>query len=401
MPAWLKVCCPNVSSLKVEGCRLTPQLLDLPPPPAAPAASCSLHTQGQPSPLTCQHLQRIDFSLNHDDEDDDDDEDGGGGGGGGGGGHMPQWRQHIRQQLAALPSLTSLDTDDTQWMLEPALVSTSVTSLGVPFCSSTQRVAHLAVQFPNLRQLDAAALTVDDDAGLEALFRLPHLERLSVYAFHLQRSHAHRAWAVRHLTVEDLDVAAHARLPLESVQTCTVEDGGWIRPASDAQAVARVAEAVGRWGGLGVSWDAALHVGGLDAPALLTALGPLLAALPAAQWRELNVGLGPQGASPSFLQALGQALPRSTQVLRLWDCAPQPEAWPALLPGLPASVTFLWLWCAERAPTEDQLVALCGAAVRPINVAMRPRTPPGDVVESVARRLAQQGKEQLVTLLGE
>ncbi len=398
MPAWLKVCCPNVSSLKVEG-TLTQHLLDLPPRPPARAASASPPGQGRPSLLTCQHLQSINMSLNHDDEDDDDDDeddgddDGGGGGGGGGGGHMPQWRQHIRQQLAALPSLTSLVTFNDQWMREPALVSTSITSLVFEDYDNTPHLTHLAVQFPNLRELDAWDVTVDD-AGLEALLRVPHLERLSVQRFSLQRSHAHRTWAVRQLSIGILDVGALARLPLDSIQACSFQDAPWFTPSRDAQAVARVAEVVRHRGGLGTEGQGRVMVQGRDTAALLTTLGPVLAALPAAQRRQVSIS-NLQDATAATLQALGQALPGSVTSLQLWDCSLQPAAWPTLLPSLPATVTELQLHFSV-APTEEQLMAMCGDAVRCITVDVWGVT--ADTLQRVRKRLAEMGEAQLVFL---
>ncbi len=374
MPAWLKVCCPTVSSLEVEDCSLTPHLPDLPPPAPAAAPAPPPH-RCRPAPLACQHLQRINVQAF---------------GMGDGGGDALQEQQHIRQQLAALPSLTSLAMDSFEWMPEPALVSTTVTSLSLPPSDSMQHVPHLAAQFPNLRQLDGWGLTLDD-AGLEALLRLPHLERLSVWDFDLQRSHAHHAWAVRHLGVGTLDVGPFARLPLDGVRAVSV----WglmqtIAPSGDAQAVARVAEAVRRWGGLGTE---GVEVDGRDTAALLTTLGPLLAALPAEQRTEVEIN-DVRDATNATLRALGQQLPAGVATLRLTRCTLQPDAWPVLLPSLPASVTKLFLRFS-LGPTEDQLVALCGAAVRPVTLSAWCNT--AATVGRVKERLAELGKEQLVT----
>ncbi len=385
VPAWLKVCCPDVKFLQLKSCMLTPHWPAPPTPPAAAAAaSSSPHTHGQPSPLTCQHLGHVNMFWHDDDTDDDTDD------------NRDEWRQHIRQQLAALPGLTSLQTDNADWMLEPALSSSSLTWIDVLFGGNVQLVPHLEVQFPSLRQLESFFLTVDD-AWLEALFRLPHLERLSVFGFSLQRSHAHRAWAVRHLGVYELGVASLARLPLDGVHSCVLLPGGHVMPSGDAQAVARVVDAVRRWGGLGE--DAAQGggcVSGKDTAALLTTLGPLLAALPVAQRSGAGIS-NMWRITPATLLALGQQLPPSITFVALWSCSLQPEAWPALLPSLPAAVAKLSLSFSHwQAPTEEQLVALCGAAVRHIQVSVRGVTVPADTLRRVEQRLAEMGAEQLV-----
>ncbi len=403
VPAWLKVCCPNVTSLKVEDCAVAPHLQSQPwspaAPPAAPAPPSGTAPQPRrsgPAPLTCQHLQSVTFAHK----------------GGAGSRSLlfrwgitwerqaaahAQWQQHVREQLAALPSLASLATREDEWMLGPALVSTSLTSLSFGGGDDSRRAPHLAVQFPNLRQLRAEDLTVDDDE-MEALLLLPRLERLSVGGFNLQRSHVHRAWTVRHLEAGGVDVDSLARLPLEGVQTFSVHYGRVSVVASgDAQAVARVAEAVRRWGGAATVPHPRGCVEverGASMAAVLTTLGPLLAALPAAQRRGVALR-EVEGIAPVTLQALGQQLPASVASLRLLDCALQPEAWPALLPSLPATVAELQL-SLRRPPTEEQLVAVCEGAVRRVRVACS-RLPP-DVVKRVNKRLAGMGKEHLVVV---
>ncbi len=328
VPAWLKVCCPNVTSQEVRGCTLTPHVLAQPSPPAAAASSSVQDTAGEgPTPLTCQHLRRINM--------------GGLWVGGGGNGEQHQQQQHIRQQLAALPSLTSLATAHYEWLREPAMVSATITSLAVGSWDGAQPSSHLAAQFPNLRQLDAGSLTLDD-AALEALLRLPHLER----DFSLQRSHAHRAWRRPvHLCVDELDVGAFARLPLDGVQAVSMR--GLVQtvvPSSDAQAVARVAEAVRRWGGLAMERRTYMCAQGEDQAALVATLGPLLAALPAAQRSAVGI-MSMAGASAATVQALGRQLPDDVGMLQLLICTLQPDAWPALLRSLPAGVARVELVC--------------------------------------------------------
>ncbi len=393
VPAWLKVCCPNVTSLKVEHCTLTPHLLGRAATRAAaltPPGSSAQHAA--PAPLTCRALSNIYVNIpimtgeSSDDNDDDDDDNGGSR-------NRVRWQRHVCRQLAALPSLTSLAMGPAGHLLRPTQVSTSLTSLHITECYDARRAARLAAQFPNLRHLDARHLTADD-ATLESLLGLPCLERLAVWGFDLQHCHAEAPWAVRHLAVTDLDVGSFARLPLDGVQTCTLgEDEGQVFPTGDVQAVARVAEAVRRWGGLGR--EARVAVYGYSAAAVLATLGPLLAALPAAQRREVSVS-DSRDAAPATLQALGRQLPAGVAVLRLKNCTLQPEAWRVLLPSLPATVAELRLQLTVW-PREEQLVALCGAAVRRVRVAVRGLSQ--GALERVMGCLVQLGKAQMVDLV--
>ncbi len=225
-----------------------------------------------------------------------------------------------------------------------------------------QPLHRLPTQFPNLRELDAHGFTVRD-GDVEALLRLPHLERLSVCGFRLQRSHAHRAsrWAA--VDVWNLDVGSFARLPLDGIQACS----GWWRvlPSADEAAVARVAQAVRRWGSMGDSVDRWME--GDDSDALLTTLGPLVAALPTKQQRRVTI-YGMRDATPQQVQQLGQHLPAGVTTLRLDTFSLASEAWAALLPSLPATVEELRLGRTYPLPTEQQVLAVCQAALRPIRV---------------------------------
>ncbi len=388
VPAWLKVCCPDVTCFTTTGCSLTAHVLDVPPPPparqtAAPGAPTprSSGTSGK-APLTCRSLQDFTMSVAMDR--------------GGDAGDEQRQQQHIRQELAALPNLTYLQSCHSGWMLvEPARAMATVTSLSASHDGAPCSAAHLAAQFPNLRELQAWDTDVDD-AGLEALLRLPHLERLTVAGFSLRRSHARRAWAGRCLTVKELDVKSFARLPLEGIPGCSFTGRVMVVPSRDARAVARVAEAVGRWGRMRTAmWDRGLvEVDGADVAALLATLGPLLAALPAAQCKGLHIR-SMRDVVATVLPALFHQLPGSVQELGLhgWG-ALHPAAWPALLPSLPATVATLRVEQGLDAE-EEELVALCVGAVRRIKV--RDWRINQFIAGHVEQRLAKMGKEQLVT----
>ncbi len=332
VPAWVKVLCPNATQL-----RLTDN---------------TLATHPLPQPSGHPHLQQLrwdaDWVLL---------------------GSPPA--EHVRQLLAALPSLTSLTIGAPSWaggeQQDGRLVSSTVTRLeltGAERDPTPQLLQRLPTQFPNLRELAAWNVTVDD-AGLEALLRLPHLERLGVAEFTLQRSHSlpHER-QLASLWVSALHVDSFARLPLAGIQACS--GWGWVQPSAAAAAVAWVAQAIRRWGGRGVAGDS-LIIQGHDVPALLATLGPLLAVLPAEQQRDVTIS-GLRNATPQQLQQLGQQLPPGVATLRLDSYALAPDAWPALLPSLPATVEELRLQYNMSRFNEQHVLALCQAAVRPIRV---------------------------------
>ncbi len=94
-----------------------------------------------------------------------------------------------------------------------------------------------------------------------------------------------------------------------------------------------------------------------------------MAALPLEQQRELHL-TGVAELSAGFLQELGPQLPPGVKALKLCDWASaEADAWPALLPSLPASLEEVRFGAWASAPlTEEQLLALCQAAVRPVKV---------------------------------
>ncbi len=369
VPVWVKVLCPNVTKL---------DLCD---------NSLSRWPLNQPRPLP--HLQQLRWDR--------------------------PWRayrdlplaEHMRQQLAALPSLTSLTLADLAWAQEEEeeeddddeeegqqqqqqagrLVSSSVTRLELHALSV--HASLVRVWFPCLRELDAGNAMVDDD-DLEAMLQdLPHLPRLTIHGFNLQRSHAHAAWPWRELTAAELDVDSFARLPLDGIACCS---GWWsVVPSSDATAVARVAQAVKRWGG-NSSGAGGWWIEGGDFTALLTTLGPVLTALPAAQQRRLDIR-HLDDVTPQQVQQLGQHMPPGITTLGLvFIGAPTEEACSALLPSLPASVQELDLTDNRFSPlTEEQVLAVCQAAMRPIAVVVDKHALSDEQLQDIRGRLSGAG----------
>ncbi len=375
VPAWVKVLCPNATELDLGWDTLAPR---------------PLH---QPRPHLHLHELRWEHSWAP-------------------AGGSPV-AAHVREQLAALPSLTSLTVHDLSWAGEEEegeqqagrLISSTVTRLelriGGPVAGRREMLQRLPTQFPHLRQLGARIVTVEDD-GLEALLRLPHLERLAVWNFSMQRSHAHRACLWAELEVAELDVGSFARLPLDTIPVCRC--WGEVRPSTDAAAVVRVAQAVRRWCGMGRAGGNEWFISGKDAAALVTTLGPLLAALPTEQQRRVTISFW-RDVTPQQVQQLGQHLPPSTATLHLNNYTLSPDAWAALLPSLPATVEELELGDVYPAPTEQQVLALCRAAVQPIRVVVSlSRWGAGlserDLVRIRALLVGPEQQPSLVTLVG-
>ncbi len=312
--------------------------LPLPAPPATqrPRGSAA-PTSAQPrAPPPFQLLQHVMFSVWD--------------------GSVPALQgQHLHQQLAALPSLTTL----TCWEgrgLAAELHSTRVTRLCFEGDESAPTVVpRLRAQFPNLVELDASWCWAVRDGVLEALLGVRSLRRVRVRELELQRSHARRpcAWEELSLTVFSVDQVV--LLPLEGIQRLRAHGEDFL-PSRDAQAVARVAAAAKRGGGLG-----AVRFNGEDPAALLTTLRPLLEATGA----EEAVVRALYTTKRRVFKRLGQQLPPAVRTLSLERCCLPRKAWAAVLPRLPATVTCLKL---SAMPAEENVLALCAGAVRPITV---------------------------------
>ncbi len=317
--------------------------------------------------------------------------------------------RHLQQQLAALPSLTSLALHDLEtWSLVAELHSTSVTRLRFVSGDLEDKVAcngalqRLPAQFPNLVELDAPhCLTLHDD-GLEALLSLRSLRRVHVFELDLERSHANRPCAWEELWLQSCSVDSAARLPLEGIQRLGAHTHE-VHPSRDAQAVARVAAAIQRSGAL--CWDG-LDVSGFNTTALFTTLRPLVEALPAGGQRWVGIR-GLSALSPDVLRQLGQQLTPAVHTLIFADCTLPREVSPALLPSLPATVArveLCWLAPWRYGPPssegfEERVLAMCSAAVRPITVCVGRELMPEEALARVRARLAEQGNAH-VTLVG-
>ncbi len=381
VPAWVRVLCPNLECLDALVCTFAAQPERVSTSPAGMSLA---------APAMCSRLQRLAWIS------------------------MADLRQEnpppldlVRRQLTALPSLTHLHADTWDFTAMDqgggSAISTSVTRLALSRHGQPTMPQRLATIFPALRELKLASGRVGD-AELDGLLRhLGHLD-VSFNGFDLTQSFAHRAWPWPHLTTRNLDVDSFARLPLHGIVSCSVDMD--VQPSADAQAVARVAEAVRRWGGLGLTDG--LKVDGESCDEVVTTLGPLLAALPEGQRRHLTLcELGVGAVTPQFLQRLGAALPPCVERLSLgtsisFSWQPAPDAWGALLPSLPATVERVDLLTVSA--SEQQLVDMCGAATRRVTVSVslwsRPEAQ-GDVLAAVRARLATFGGERahLVTLV--
>ncbi len=374
VPAWAKVLCPEATKLVLHDGALARRPL------------------AQPMPH--RHLQHLEWAWLHDNDDD------------------PPPPEHTRQQLAALPSLTSLSLLDLSWaglqeedeQQAGRLVSNTVTRLqltgGQPDGILPQ-LQRLPTQFPHLRVLDAADYAVVYDDGLDVLLRrMPHLERLNVWGFRLKDDHTRMAWPWRDVRVRRVRVDSFARLPLDSIPACS---GWWrVEPSADAAAVARVAQAIRRWGGMGDGKDG-LSIDGREFEALLTTLGPLVAALPPEEQRDVTI-TDRRGITAQEMRQLGQHLPAGVATLRFDSYKLAPDAWPALLPSLPSTVEEVQLGFSYPCFTEEQVLALCRAAVRPIRVVLclgtKYATLDEQDLESIRNRLVGRRRQPgLVTLV--
>ncbi len=376
LPMWLPVTCPNVATLETW-CHLARR------PPLAVARRPSTATSPITRPAALQHLQHLKFVSMMDDA------------------LSPRQGRRMQRQLAALPSLACITMIDGKDMAAQLRNLSSVTRLHFEDVEDDRwpvALERLPAQFPNLVELHAPGCFVAEDAGLEALLSLRSLRRVTIDHFSLARSHAHHSCAWEELTFWRLDVDSVARLPLEGIHRLC-RRGDEVHPSRDAQAVARVAAAVKRSGGVDGAW--AVRFSGEDPAALLTTLRPLLEALPAEQQHQVAVaGLG-EAATPEVVQQLGQQLPAAVLKMDLSRWSLAREAWAAVLPSLPATVARLYLgdgrYVNPRA-LQKRVLALCAGAVRPITVSMHHVDP--EVQERIRSQLAQQGDTH-VTLLFE
>ncbi len=396
VPAWVRVLCPHVESLEATTCtrsesteraRPAPSAMAPGPAGAVPAAAMAPLA----APAACSRLHRLVSDV--------------------------PWGKRtldlVRQQLASLPSLTSLSVQDV-----PALddggggggaLCTSVTSLSVRYASHGRAQPHrIAALFPALHELQLLNSDVGDDALDGLLTHLAHVD-VSFTGFNLKRSFADRAWPWPCLKVQQLDVDSLARLPLHHIRSCDLGgDREWrlVRPSADAQAAARVADAVRRWGGVGQQEVTRLYGCETSADAVVATLGPLLAALPEQQRRHVDAGTLKCGeATPGFLQQLGAALPPGVKRLSLEMDGNNLSivTWCALLPSLPAWVERLDL--SDVFPAEEDVVDMCCAATRPVEVSLPSLFEEVDALERVRAWLAELGageapQVRLVTLVG-
>ncbi len=399
VPAWLKDLCPNVARLTCQQCEIiNPPVLPSPAPAGQAYPPLQQLAWDPLTPCTSE----------------------------------PAVAACVRQQLAALPGLTSLTLGDWQWAdVEddddddddelPGRVSASVTAVQMPPGSDLRGGApalqHVRRLFPSLQQLVPAGWIVMEWDGSMDLLQGPTLAdvvtggRLVLRGFDLEDSHEGEPWPWPHIEVKELDVDSFARLPLERVQSCVLGSSLWnhrVTPSADLQAVARVAQAVRRWGGAFLP-GRMLTVDCGDEEAALATLGPLLQALDeggGGGLRTLKLG-SMCGARGRFVQRLARLLPATVTSLRLSsesdETAMAAGSWPELLPNLPASVVDVDVGCVVPFEHKQEwgraaaLLALCTAAVRPVKVHALCVEP--EEARQVLRELERTpGKAGLVTL---
>ncbi len=315
-------------------------------------------------------------------------------------------RRHLQQQLAALPSITSLATTDLTWATRPALISSSLTRLELsrgPDEHPPPLFTHLPTQFPGLRDVDGHIHLILRDADLRALLRVPHLQTLTACALDLSDSHRGGPWPQQlHLHLQVACVDALALLPLDRIPKCTIVQG-LINPTLDAAGAKRVANALRRWGAFNAQQDgsALLRFLAMDSAAVLASLPAFLAAAPQ-QPTTLDI-ITANGLKLGSLRQLAALLTPNVHTLRFTDDTFAPEVWPMFLPSLPLSVTALELQAhallphTDPLPTADQLRSLCLAAVRPVKVRVVSR---GDRATALVQRvLATMGRAQQARLV--
>ncbi len=346
VPAWFRELCPSATHLDLVRTRLPAALAPYP----APLPQHSLQT------LFWDPVPTLDTSAG-------------------------PIRRHVRQQLAALPSLTSLTVRDLDWAAGAALISGSLTRLVVVFSQEEREsppLVHLPAQFPNLRELDGLNVLIVRDVDLCALLRMPHLRTLKAAGVALQDSHRGRPWP-QHLDLQlhSVVVDSFDLLPLDRIHMCAVADSVVI-PSEDVACAERVAAACRRWGASCVQQDKSivLRFMSRDFAATLTSLPPFLRATQP-QPITLSIALAVDLTRAEMRRLVGRLTP-NVRTLRFSDTSFAAALWPRLLPSLPPSVKALHLVTDSSAsalmmgrpllPSVEQLRSLCQGAVRPIEV---------------------------------
>ncbi len=348
VPVWLTALCPGATNLRAPGVAVKPPTHRT---AASPPVNTSLtHIMWYPPPGTPV---------------------------------TPAAARHVREQLAALPSLTNAALPQELIMMEGEhgaaggpihagltrlyCFKPTAGSLPSPAASGASLLARALALFPGVREL-RTGVTVDD-AGLDALLgTLPgtaaaKLQLLKVSHFDLKLSHVQQPWPWPKLEVDTLHVDSFALLPLERISSCKAVYG--VAPGGGAQEAARVAQALARWAE--TSREPPELKATIKQPeAELPALWRLMAALPAERQRTLSIASLPRITS-HVLSELALHLPSSVQRVDFWDYhASDPDVWGALLPSLPASVRELSLVSVREPMTFGRIHTLCCQAVRPI-----------------------------------
>ncbi len=267
------------------------------------------------------------------------------------------------QQLRALTALRRLELDSRWDFTHPALVSSSATELGYQR-EGSHCLTSLPVQFPVVRDVNVHFLTLDD-GDLDAVLSLRNLRALRVSGFDLRHSHAQQRCALETLTFTHVDVDSFSRLPWSGVQACRSR---WtvamvIKCSGSTEATAAVTAALQqRLRGADVGGSPETELRACSSIAVLEATLPLAALMRSS--RQLSIH-DVHDVSATVLQRLGQLVRVPT--LLLLRCSLTEDAWPALLPALPHTSSMYLLHVAPF-PTEQQLVAMCQSATRPVRV---------------------------------
>ncbi len=375
-PQWLAAACPDVRSVTLDCCTIAPggeehggeagegsEEVDEEEEEEEQQQQQQQEEEQGPAPLAFQRLQALDLRSCS----------------------LPPLASpggaRLCRQLRALTALHNLDLSRGWDFTHPAIVSSSVTELGYSQ-DDAPRLTSLPVQFPAVRELNAPQLTLDD-GDLDAVLSLASLRALHVEGFALRRSHAHQRCAVDMLKFDFVDVDSFSRLPWSGIQACHGGSNGMtITCSGNAQATAAVTAALQQraWDANGPDW---LDVYKCSSSAVLEATLPLMAMMrPSAELSITEI----QGMSATVLQRLGQLVRVDT--LSLLRCSLADEAWPALLPALPHT-SSVFLSDVVCAPTEQQLLAMCQGATRPVCVGLSGGPLSEDDADALCQRVMQ------------